>query len=492
MKNRKYSQLAIALVVVMTISSCRDLFEVKDIQTNPNASSTASINTLFAGTLVGLATIHEDTDCRIAFMWSGQLAGESRQHLAFAQYQVSSATFGWANLYSVLTNARLIQEKATPLNNKTALGIAQVIEAMTIERLTDFWGDVPYSQAINPDKYATPVYDKQADVYTALITLLDKAYENLDAGLGAVAAEKEFIFKGDADSWKHAAKTIQARLYLHQGNYAAAIASANLGVIDPSGDALVPHGVSQTIDLNMNFDFFENTRPGDTGFASPAFMSDFMKSPPNKVGNYRRNTKTNEAALFNHFFQTGIYTDGLDPNTADGMFTNNGPHPLVTFYENQLILAESYARLGSPNIPAAVGALNTVRGSLKGGYVNGKTILSKYQALGLQYDDYLDVDFVPGGIANPVSTGRNQQSSLLYEIATAKYFLLIAQYESFNEVRRLQKAVPVVQLGILPTTGTQLPSRYIYPQNQINTNPNVPKVSSGGVADIFQKLPIFQ
>jgi hypothetical protein len=276
------------------------------------------------------------------------------------------------------------------------------------------------------------------------------------------------------------------------GNYSAAITSAASGIDSPDDDALVPHGVSQTIDLNMNFDFFENTRPGDAGFAPPAFMPDFMKSPPNKVANYRRNIKTNEAALYNHFFANEIYTGGLDPNTINGMFTPDAPHPIATYYENQLIVAESNARLAAPNIPAAVAALNSVRQELKGGYINGKTITPGNKALGIQYDDYLDADFLPGSVANSLSTGRTQQTALLYEIATQKYFLLMAQYEVFNEIRRLAKATPVVQLGIPPVSGTQLPNRFIYPQNQINTNPNVPKTGNGGVADIYQKLPIFQ
>ena len=62
------------------------------------------------------------------------------------------------------------------------------------------------------------------------------------------------------------------------------------------------------------------------------------------------------------------------------------------------------------------------------------------------------------------------------------------QYEAFNDVRRLEKATPVVQLPIPLYAGTKKPERFIYPQNEINTNPNVPKP----LPDQFTKVTIFQ
>jgi hypothetical protein len=204
-----------------------------------------------------------------------------------------------------------------------------------------------------------------------------------------------------------------------------------------------------------------------------------------------RNAKTDETALYNHFFGFDIYSAGaLDPNTIDGVFTGDAPHPLLTYYETQLILAEAYARTGDN--PSAITNLNNVRDGLAGGYINGKTISDDYQALGIQYDDYDATDFAPGGTANP--TGKTDQVALIYEIISQRFIVLLAQYEIFNDLRRLPVATPKVTLPI-PVNGPVAkgyPARYIYSQTEINTNPNVPKGSSGGVADIYQKLAIFQ
>jgi hypothetical protein len=228
----------------------------------------------------------------------------------------------------------------------------------------------------------------------------------------------------------------------------------------------------------LNFDFFDISRPGDTGFDAPAFLPGFMVA--------HSNSKTNETALYNHYFIKDYYAaSSLDPNTQDGMFTGDAPHPLLTYYETQFILAEAYARTN--DIPNALIALNNVRGGLRTGYINGKTILAGYQALGIKYDDYIAADFTPGGLANPVVSGRTQQTGLIYEILSQKYIVSLAQYDAFTDVRRCAKATPIVQLPIPIIAGTKAPQRFIYPQNETNTNPNTPKPSP----DQFTKIPIF-
>ena len=476
-----------SLLLILVLGSCKDLFNVADIKTKPNAVTDVDIPTLISGTEVGLAETYEDTQVRIAYIWAGQLAGLSRQHQAFGNYIVSSNTFSWTNVYPIAGQARLIQTKADALGDKWTKGVGEVIEALLIAKVTDLYGDVPYSQAFDNLKYPTPVFDKQADVYTELLATLDDAIQNLSASTGSDFSTGDFLYGGDPALWMKAAYTLEARLYLHLGNYSKAISSATLGLASIKDDMLVPHGTSQGVDENLNYDFFNNNRPGDTGFDPPAYLPVFMKS---RIGS--ANTKTNETAMYNHFFKSDITAVGaLDPNIVDGVFTIDAPHPILTYYENQLILAESYARQNT--LGSALTALNTVRAGLNSGYIHGKSILSKYTTGGnLRYDAYSSSDFDPSGLANPKNY-PDQQSALLYEIISQKYIVMLAQYEVYTDVRRLVKATPVIQLSIpIPSTaqtptGT-FPARYIYPQTELNTNPNTPNPAP----DQWQLLPIFQ
>jgi len=464
-----------AVLALGTLNSCKKLFDNPDINANPNAVTNVDLQTLMGGTLLGVGLLHEDTDVRIAAMWAGQLTGLSRAHLGYAQYIVSAQNFTWVPLYPVAGQARLMQLKADSAGNAWGKGIGQVLEALVIAKATDLYGDVPYSQAFDAVRYPTPVFDKQLDVYAALQSTLDNAVINLSASTGSAYPAKDFIYKGDVKKWKAAANTLKARLYLHIGDYAQALKYAQQGIAAADADALIPHGSAIGVDINQNYDFFAVSRIGDVGFDG-SYLAKLMQSRIRSA-----NTKTDETALYNYFFKTGITaTNSLDGNTVDGAFVASAAHPLLTFYENQLILAEAQARLGQYN--EALAALNSVRASLNNGVINGRT----FSSTGRRYDAYTLADFGPAGLAN--STGSaNLQIALLYEIISQRYICFLMQYEAFNDYRRLAGAVPLVQLPIPLNTGSQRPQRFIYPQVEINTNPNVPKP----LADQFTKLPVF-
>ena len=475
MKNFRIYILILILFITNLFSGCKQLFEERDIQNNPNAVTDVDIKTLLSGTMLGVAFLHEDTDVRIASMWAGELNGLSRAHLGFGQYIVSSQTFSWNNLYPVANQARLIQTKADVLGDKWTKGVGQILEALVITKATSLYGDVPYSQAFDSQNFPTPVFDKQADVYAALQITLDKAISNLSSPTGLAFGTNDFVYQGDVNKWKALANTLKARLYLHTKNYAQAIASANLGIQTVSGDALIPHGTSQGQNTNQNYDFFRVSRAGDTGFEG-TYLRVLMQSRINSV-----NTKTNETALYNHYVKVGITApNSLDPNTTDGAFVADASHPMMTYYENQLITAESEAHLG--NINAALISLNKIRASLANGYLNGKT----FSATNRKYEAYAVNDFGVSGLANPKNLSTIQES-MLYEIISQRYIILLMQYEVFNDYRRLASALPVVQLPISLTVGTKKPQRFIYPQQEINSNPNVPKP----LPDQFTKVSIF-
>ena len=131
-------------------------------------------------------------------------------------------------------------------------------------------------------------------------------------------------------------------------------------------------------------------------------------------------------------------------------------------------------------------ALNSVRASLATGHINGQT--TGYAAKGLTYTPYIATDFDQGALANPGTKFPDGKTALLTEISSEKFVTLLSQYEVFNELRRLQVATQVISLGIPITNGSTFPGRYIYPQQEINTNPNTPNPAPSQ----FVKLPVFQ
>jgi hypothetical protein len=505
--NTIYGKAAVALIAIAMLSSCKDLFNPKDVQQSPNSpvQSQVSAGPLTTAALVGLGTLYEDTDTRIASMWGGQLAGQSRQHQAFQTYIVSSSSFTWPNYYNTAQNARLVQQKSTGFS-RLQVGVGQVIEALIFYKLATLYGDVPYSEALDIVNHPTPKFDSQLSILNGLITQINTAVTNLKSGVGTI--EGDFIYGGNHSRWEEAAMTLQARIYMLLKKYPEAAAAAAQGISASSHDMLMPHGTAQQVDQNLNYDFFVNSRPGDTSFDSPSFLPKFMATDyttgttaqPEAVGDVAmRNPKTDETGLYQHFFMliglntddNGTITGGLDPNVNDGAYQANATSPILTYYENQLIWAEALARQTTATTvsAAALTHLNNVRAGLDAGTIFGMDNI--YAAAG-SYIPYSALDFAPGGDVNPLTgpnAGKSIQSTFLTEVAAQKFIILIGQFEAFNELRRLPLATPVVSVGVPITTGkTQFPARFIYPQNELNTNPNTPNPAP----DAFAKLPVFQ
>ncbi len=467
----------VALLALFMLGACQDLFDNPLITRNPNSPEDASIDKVMTGGLSGLALLSEDTDIRIPMLWVGHLTGLSRQHLGFAEYIASATTFGFGDPYNVVAQMRIVQTKAVELNTSRIAGAAQVVEALIIAKQASLYGDIPYTEALDVEKFPKPKYDKMSDVYASLQTTLSTAIANLSKPVlpdgGTITGD--FIYGGDAAKWIAAANSLKARLALHVGDYPNAIVFASAGITSSADDMLIPHGDSYAVDQNLHNVFFDINRPADTGCESPTVLPGLMEA---REGRDR---------LWNHFFQDpGIYTGNTDPNTVDGYFQLNSPQPVITFMENRLIVAEANARLAAPNLPNAMAALNEVRAELMTGDIYGQTMPSG------------TLNYIPLLLIDPL---YDTQTELLEEILTTKYILMFGMLEVWNDLRRCQTALPIVQVmniaGTLPiasdpivsTTTGRIPDRFIYPQNQINTNgANLP---AGGTT-IYGKLEIWQ
>ncbi len=147
-----------------------------------------------------------------------------------------------------------------------------------------------------------------------------------------------------------------------------------------------------------------------------------------------------------------------------GIYYATSNYDLVTYVENELIMAECQSRLGDN--AKALEHLNNVRtynNNMYGGF-----------------DAYDLADFGPGQIED----GADQTAALLSEILEEKYVSLFGQIETFSDMRRTNNA-----LGIPLNQGTtQHPARYLIPQSEINANgANVPANGK----DLFAPLELF-
>jgi hypothetical protein len=476
---------------MMLASGCNDLTEGYATDpvniTDPSVISSASFLT---GAQVGLISAYEGDVNRLVGMWSGYFSGEDRQYIGLGNYSVSGRDFNneWAAIYSsVLNNTRIVKSRAHVEKNFRSLGIAQVMEAMSYGLAADLWGDVPFSEAIKYPEFTTPSFDSQASVYNAVQVLLDSAIMNLAADVPtAYQSSPDVFFGGDDIAWTKVANTLKARYYLHVRDYENAVTYSDpaLGIDDPSGNMMAPHGAVYLQSFNLFYSFTTYDRPGYMGANSYAPR---LLDPATEES--RNNAKTNEEARLNYYYYPGgglnFGSIDYEPNVLseaegwgageeyDGFFGAAESFPLVTYEENTLIRAEALAK--SNNFNGALDALNELRQYFDDGGYWSEGYEDDYES---NYEQFLALDFAPGGIEN--EDGMASIDALTREILEERYVTLLGQLESYNDIRRTGNL-----LGIPVKVGSAMvPQRLLYPQSELNTNDNVPTVG------LFDPTPV--
>ncbi len=256
---RAAAQLAALLV---TAAGCN---YVSPTDSNPNEVAHASLNQLFIADQVNSFFITEDNISRLAAIWLQQMAGTDRQFSIFDTYVVKEADVSteWTNRYNGggLVDLRRAESLADSAQSPVLRGILEVYEAYLVGMTASTWGDIPYSEAVDP-AIATPKLDAQQDVYAAVQSLLDDAITKLATGQGSPGS-LDLVFGGDAAPWIAVAHTLKARFYMHWveaqdasmpeaqtacgGNcLQKALAETGLGITSPAGNWHTVHGTSQT------------------------------------------------------------------------------------------------------------------------------------------------------------------------------------------------------------------------------------------------------
>lgn len=122
----------------------------------------------------------------------------------------------WTAIYvKCLSNLKVLNEKAATNGNYNYAAIAKILTAFCLATATDWWGEVPYSEALKGSENFTPAYDSQESIYDAIQSLLDNGIADIDRNEGKIPGADDNFYSGDMDKWKRLAYTLKARYYMH-------------------------------------------------------------------------------------------------------------------------------------------------------------------------------------------------------------------------------------------------------------------------------------
>lgn len=420
--------------------ACNSFLTGPKLTENPNAPTSATRDQLFLSVQASQFIQLEGALVRTACMWMQQCVGVDRQYLTLGTYQTVEDDFSgeFSGVYTGggLLDIRKIEASAEASGDQVYAAIAKVWEAYVMGTAADVWGNIPYSEAGTDVQY--PHLDPQSQVYATVQAKLDTALTEL-GGTGAGPGALDLVYGGNKSKWTEAAHTLKARFHLHMAEvdnsrYAQALAEASQGISISANDFKSYHS-SLTSENNIWYQFQVIQR--DSYMRVGKRLVDIMvgRNDPRLPVYFSKNTSggyggkdPGETAdnTTSNICCTGVTGSRLDPAFRQ---------PLITWAENQLIVAEASYQTGAE--PAALTALNTERTAA------GLSALS--------------------GI-----TG----AALLDSIMTEKYVVTFQNIESWSDYRRT--CLP----ALVPASGhTEIPGRFFYGFSERNTNPNIPNTA---------------
>ena len=463
------------LLIVFLAGSCTEL--VDDINDNPNDILISDIDAelFLTGSLLANTVAQAGHLNRIAGMFTGQLVGLTSLYSNIYGLTLSTVESNstWSRIYiGTVANLRHIRENVP--NDRLLTGIAKAVEAHAIGTAASLFGDVPYAEINNPE-FEDPVFDGQMSVFNGVLSLLDGAISDL-SGASSRSLTADIHFEGDAGKWAQAANTLKARYLLQMRDYSGAFSAAQNGISSPDasmkyiprGDANIAEG-----DKNLFWTILEGSRAGDIGTGNSYLIQ--LLDPSSELS--RSNAKTDETARHG-YSQIDEGGGGLN----FGIIEQFEPHNLVTFAENQLILAEAGAR--SSGLATGLGHLNDLRAWLN----TGAMVNSNFADMAYKYDAYEVADFEAGGIEN--ADGIDPLRALLREVIEERYISGFGMYMPYNDARRLRGREDDIAAPYFLVDGPNppYPERMPYSNDELNSNSNAPDEDPG----IFVKTEVNQ
>ncbi|MEO8336638.1 MAG: SusD/RagB family nutrient-binding outer membrane lipoprotein [bacterium] len=436
----KRALVGAGIALLVGANGCKDFLTDPDAVRDPNRPSVATRNQLLAGIEAQLLDEQEGGVAMIVCQWMQQCAGIGGRFVEVqGHYAISGSNFD-LNFSGIYTGGGLVALRAAQViadadQDAVYKGVLEVIEAMQIGWATDIWGDIPYSDAAGANP--TPRFDGQMAIYDALQTLLDKAIADL-AGAGAGPGVADILYGGDKTKWTQLANTLKARFYLHTveklgvAQYPKVLAAATKG-ISSSGNSLLAVHSSATSERNLWAQFQLTSFGNDlvagkvladlmNADADPRRPEYFGRNPLGGFGGHDAVTNNTPATQI-----SPILGSGRTDNPVFGQ-------PLVTWEENQLILAEA----------------NFV--------TNG--------AAGAQ--PFLD--------AVRAKAAKQPRPATLQSIMEEKYIILFQNVEFWNDYKR--NCHP--RLKPASASFTTVPGRLLYGTTEKQTNPDDPSVKAEG------------
>lgn len=247
----------------------------------------------------------------------------------------------WNDAYSeTLADIRGMTPLAEEAGQFTHVAIGQIIEAYLMMTLVDFFGDVPYSEAIQgSDGLVNPVLDSQVAVYEAVDQLLLDAITNLNRDELSLPAADLFFPNATSDNiedqWLKVATTLRLKLYLqtrlaNETSFNAGASTATINsliaggnlIMDSADDWQFQYGTSLSAP-DSRHPFFEKNYGGAGPSADFIAANYFMDLMANQYGQIDPRTRYYYYRQVSDFSDADVVTNSCSTQAPPAWYSGD-------------------------------------------------------------------------------------------------------------------------------------------------------------------------
>ena len=454
----------------LVLSSCEFGEGFEEMNIDPNKASQLDVSNKFASAILKTSggryenwrasLIYQSTMIQHLSSTAGYWSGDKY----FRSDQYANAL--WDRYYpDVIKEIEDIRAQLTSEGNSgSEMGMLRILRVFAFTRLTDIYGDIPYSEAgqgyING--ILKPKYDAQQDIYMDMLKELEAAVAQL--GSSTTMGAGDIMFQGDMAKWKAWGNSMMLRLAMRltKADSATAKAWAEKAVAAgtmTSNDhiAMVQH-TDGPAGINKN-GHGEVWQADGNARMSKTFM-DWMSDDPRLTVLAQRTSDGSTAVADLIGMPNGSDGNSVPDNSIyaslnDDLKGVDVPMVFHSYAEVRLLKAEMAFRGWS------------VPGDAKTHYEAGvKAAMQMLSQLYTNAAAISDAEVATYLAAKPYDAARG------WEMISEQYWAatLLNEYESFNNWRRTgyPTLTPVNYDGNV--TGGTIPRRLIYPVSEQATN----------------------
>jgi hypothetical protein len=465
-KNRYIIKSAVAgfSVLALFVSGCKKFLDVND---NPNLPEQVEVSLVLPSAQAAIAHVVGNHFQIYGSIWAQYWTQSpySSQYKSIDQYQPNSAGSDrpWGILYNdAMEDLQTISRSAGPAKYNQYAAIAYILKAYDFQLITDAFGDVPLTDALQGDANLNPHYNTQQEIYDSIFKYIDQGQALIDDQSEFLPGGEDLVFGGDMLQWDAFANSLKLRAYLRLSEVDSVKAKAGIAALAGKPflmeDAMVSYSATGG---NQNPLYAEMVGLGRTqNLVASATCVNAMAA-------------LNDPRL--NVFYRPVPATGVVTPIPQGSYNTT---PDVTISTPSSVVAarptDANSALAPVKLISAAESYFLQAEAAARGWMGGDARSLYQQGITASFAAY---DITPGAyITDVVAQWPADRTGQLKAIITQKYFAMCGNqgFEAWTEWRRTGYPDFFVKSEASNLANGLFPERMLYPNTEITRNSNFP------------------